>query len=81
MSMFMFRIDHKSQQAFWIHDPRHSAPAAIDIPHSRNRVQLMTAWAEARLAEEKQRDTDLRQQPPKPFYPMKLVLAVYPSRN
>jgi hypothetical protein len=77
--MFMFRIDHKASSAFWLHDPKHSAPAAMKPKPDRR--SLMAVWAKSRLDEEHRRDVDLSEQAPKPFYPIQLVMAVYPSRN
>ena len=77
--MFMFRIDHKSSSAFWLHDPANSAPAAMKP--EPDRTSLVAAWARSRLEEEHRRDVDLSASPPRPYYPIELVMTVYPSRN
>jgi len=77
--MFMFRIDHMPVRAYWLHDPAHSAPAALKPRPDRK--SLVAVWARSRLNEEVQREVDLTERQPKPFYPIQMVTAVYPSRN
>jgi len=79
--MFMFRIDHRPLRAFWVHEPNNSAPAALTPEPKPDRRSLMAAWARSRLDEEVRREVDLVENPPKPFFPIQLVMAVYPSRN
>ena len=81
--MFMFSIDHKAYQAFWIHDPAHSAPSSTrPVRKSEpDRGELMASWGASRLAEELRRETDLSKNPPRPFFPLQLVMHVYPSKN
>jgi hypothetical protein len=77
--MFLFRIEHKKHPTYWVHDPKSSAPAALHPRPSRR--ALMAGWAHSRLAEDQRREVDLRAKPPRAFFPMELVLTVYPSRN
>ncbi len=79
--MFMFSIEHRPLRAFWLHEPKNSAPAALTPPPKPDRRSLVASWARTRLDEEAQRDVDLTEKPPKPFFPIQLVMAVYPSRN
>lgn len=77
--MFMFKIGHKAIKSLWLHDPENSAPVSMEPKQDKKTV--MAQWGTSRIAEEQKRDVDLHQTPPKPFFPIDLVLAVYPSKN
>lgn len=77
--MFMFTVDNNQVRSFWLHDPASSAPAGLKPQPDKK--SLMAAWAQSRLGEEQRTDVDLRKNPPRPFYPLQLVLAVYPSKS
>ena len=77
--MFMFKIGHKAIKTLWLHDPAKSAPVSLEPKPDKKTV--MAKWGTSRLEEEHKREVDLHLTPPKPFFPMDLVLVVYPSNN